>query len=72
MGNFDKNYNFIKIYSNYEAFKLEKTSIISNIANNNPIKTLIIGLIKILTLMKVSKISDSNFDKICKLNIKNK
>lgn len=72
MRNFNKKYNFVDIYSNFKAFKPEKNFININADNSNPVKTPIISQIKISTIIKIFKISNFNFNKICEPCIKSK
>lgn len=57
---FGKNYDFAEIYNDSEAFKLKKSLNNSNCNNNDSAST----NTAIETIIKVSKITNSNFDKI--------
>lgn len=63
MRNFNKNYNSIEIYSNFEIFKLKDLPLTKNLIN---ISAPIISLIEISILMKLFKISKFDFEKIYK------
>lgn len=60
IGDFSKNYDSAKIYNDSEAFKPEKSPNNSNCNNNDFAST----DTAIETIIKVSKITNSNFDKI--------
>lgn len=64
MTNFDKKYDFAKIYSNSKASEPKETFMDVN-ANSDLADTSTTSRTKIQTIMKVSKISNSDFHKIC-------
>lgn len=68
MGDIGKNYDFAEIYSDSKASLLKKSINNPNSIDIDSTKT----NIAIETMIKVSKITNSNFDEICKPYIENK
>lgn len=66
MGDFGKNYNPIKIYSNSKASKLEKFLDDPNPTNNDSIS----ANTTIKTMIKAFTITKFEFNKICELCIR--
>lgn len=65
---FSKNCNSAEIYNDSKAFKPEASLDNPNLTDNNSANTNTV----IKTMMKISKITNSNFDKICELCMKSK
>lgn len=63
MGDFEKKYNSAEIYNNSKASKLENLFTNNNLGDK---LALIISSTNISIPIKISKISDFNFDEICK------
>lgn len=72
MENLGKNYDPAEIYSDSKAFKPEKSLDNPNPTNNNFANTNIVIEMQHKTIMKMSRITNSDFDKICEYCVKSK